>query len=276
MVIAMELTAKELAYLELYKGLDEGIKVLHPEAPEGYEWIYTMQYNYETINTFLTFIATKDIRLLKKVRIKNLDNILDMIITLSDVACRYAFENPLYYQNLYRYENRKNLENYELDGLTLSFKSTSKSESEASVFDYPNTKGLKFRAFGFIPYIDVDKIVKTNLFSDEKEILFPPFVGAFLSSETERDYRGEYPVVQLFDSFDDGDQYSTEAYKTAFNTVKDSFIEELKECKEKSEVSSELSTYCQLLFSYLYNTTRVNYKKYADMYNLQNGEDLKK
>lgn len=144
---------------------------------------------------------------------------------------------------------------------------------EATVFNYPNSKGLKIRVSDFITYIDVDKIVKTNIFSDEKEILFPPFVGAFLSGEIEKDYIREYPVVQLNDSFEDGDQYTAQAYKIYIDTIKDEFSKELKKCKENKEVSSELSTYCQLLFSYLYNMARANYKKYADMYNLNNGED---
>lgn len=272
----MELTKKEMAYLELYKGLDEGVEYLHPEANKDFRWFYGMEYNYRNINSFLSFIFSKEPKLLEHINIINLDNIMDMIFTISDVACRYALENPVMPYHLYRMENRNNLNNYGEGGMTTSFKSTSKSNSEITVFQEDNSIALTFDTEGYVPYIDVDRIVRTSVFSDEKEILFPPCVGGSFTGIEEEQHGIHFTGVQLYDEFNESDYIDPESNRQLYEQIKKDFLKELDECKKTGEVSDNLRTYCSVVSSYVYSNLRQMYKKYARVYAEQNSQGFTK
>ena len=272
----MELTRKELSYLELYKGLEEGVDYLHPNVKEDFRWFYGIEYNYQSVNSFLSFIFSKDPALLKNVNVRYLDNVIDMVFTLSDVACRYALENPIMPYYLYRMENKNNLNNYGEGGMTTSFKSTSKSNSEIMVFQDDNSVGLTFDTEGFVPYIDVDKIVRTSVFSDEKEILFPPCVGGSFSG-TEEDHHGiHFTGVKLSDEFSESDYFDPESSKQLYERTKNDFLKELEACRKTGEVSDDLRSCCSIMSSYIYSHLREMYHKYAEIYNKQNVEGFTK
>ena len=272
----MELTKKELAYLELYKGIDEGIDYLKPEVDEGMRWFYAIDYNYQNINSLVNFVFTKDPSLLKNLHVWHLDEMLDMVFTISDVACRYALENPVMPYYLYRMENKNNLNNYEEGGMTLSFKSTSKSNSEVLVFQGNDEVGLTFDIDGFVPYIDVDKIVRTTVFSDEKEILFTPCVQGYFTGESEEHHNVKYAGVMLKDDFAGEELSDPEQTKALYESIKKDFQKELYEAGKTGEVSDNLKNYCSVVASYIYSNLRSMYHKYAQIYEQQHAQGFTK
>jgi len=269
----MKLTPKELDYLELYKGIHGAGKNLFPNAKEDSLWFYTIGLNYKAVNSFLTFVFDKTPALISDINVRDLDYIMDMIFTLSDVACRYALENPeIDYRKLYRMEHKNNLNNYGEGGMTLSFKSTSKSSGEVEVFNTENSVGLAFDIDGYVPYIDVDNIVRSSVFSDEREILFPPCVVGMLNGQEEvAGYDRHFAGVTLCDNFEDGEYLDTESYKASYEIAKPYFKAEIEKANETGEISPELSTYCTVVSSYIYSRLREMYNKYANVYKENHG-----
>ena len=202
----MELTEKEIGYLELYKGKSKGIKRLDLDINEKLEGYYSYVFEFQNLNRFMNFLATKNPLLMENMYTKMfgrdfLDNIIDMILTISDISCRYALDNRQYYDCLFRFENKNNLKDYEEGNSTNCFKSTSTSDSESSVFNRPDTIGLVFKTNDFIPHIYIDEIIDSNEFSDEKEILFPPFIRGVLTGKKEKHHYWEFYEVTINDSF---------------------------------------------------------------------------
>ena len=264
----MELTPKELAYLELYKGKNSGLEVIRPDIKPDMRWFYELDYGYKNVNSLLSFIYSKNPELMKHITpLPNIGELVDMTFTLSDVACRYAIEHPFPDYHLYRMEHKNNLNNYLEGGMTTSFKSTSKSKSEVEVFDYPNHVGLSFDTDGFVPYIDVDRIVTGTVFNDEKEILFPPCIGGSFSGFKEDVYGKEFSNVVLDDEYKDGVDLD---YEELYQLAKSKFPSEFYECRNKGEVSDNLKAYCTVIGSYIYANLRKMYKQYYDMYKDKN------
>lgn len=259
----MELTKKELGYLELYKGLPEGLKYIKPELDESIGWFYQLNYSNNTINCFLNFIFTKDANLLKDVDISDLNDTLDMIFTISDVACRYALENPDINYRLFRYEHINNMDNYGRGNMTFSFKSTSRSDSESTVFNYPNTKGICIDTINYVPYIDVDHIVRSSPLSDEKEFLFPPCIKSMTTGQVDHLHGKDYENVVLIDYFNEN--YDTDG-RAAVDSVEHDFVSELFKCKSNKEVSDRMISYCDIVGKHIYNTLRNMYHNYAMEY----------
>lgn len=269
----MKITDKELAYLELYKGIEDAFSIIRPDISKDMCWYYATDYHYKQVNSLMTFIYTKDPNLLKELVITDVDGVLDMIFTLSDVACRYAIEKKTMPYHLYRMEHKNNLNNYGMGGMMLSLKSTSKSKSEVSVFESNDTVGLSFDCNGFIPYIDVDNIVRTNVFSDEKEILFPPCIGSTITGNKENVYGKEFTNILLNDSF--SDTYDSN-YKELYDSIKKDFITELHKCSRNGIVSDNLNSYCTVIGSYIYSNLRNMYNKYSKIYTEMYNNDLSK
>ncbi len=271
----MELTDKELGYLELYKEKKDGIKRLNLNINEKLEDYYSIIFGYQNINRFMNFLATKNPQLMEKLNIDKFqkdffENLLDMIYTISDIAGRYALENDQYHDELFRYENKENLKDYEEGYSTCSFKSTSTSDVESTVFNKPDTVPLVFKTEGFVPHINIDSIVDTNIFSDEKEVLFPPFIKGILTGEKEKHNLWEFYEVRIDDSFslfDEEDAYTD--YKQMFNSIKEDFTNEFNNCKKNKIVSEKLKTYCDITYKYLYRTIREMYMDYNAKYRLR-------
>jgi len=261
----VEITNKELAYLKLYKGKDEGIKYLYPDAEEEMYWYYAIDYNYNNINSLINFVFTKNPNLLKNLSVWRLDEMLDMVFTLSDFACRFAIENPREFGNLYRMEHKDNLNNYAADGMMTSFKSTSKSNSEVTVFEDNNSVGLKFETEGFIPYIDIDKIVKGTVFADEKEIIFPPCIQGNITGEKVNYYNNDFICVKLQDDFE-MESYNCENSKALYEQIKTDFVNEMTKAIKTGDVSPKLNEYCQIVSTYIYQTLRHMYNNYYKIY----------
>ena len=272
----MKLTPKELGYLELYKGIDAGIDAIRPDVKPEQRWFYAVDYNYSNVNNLINFAFTKDPNLLKHLHVWDLERVLDMVFTISDVACRYAIENPQMPYYLYRMENRNNLNNYEEGGMTLSFKSTSKSNSEVLVFQDRDAVGLTFDTEGFVPYIDVDRIVRGSVFSDEKEILFPPCIQGHFTGTSEEHHGVNYAGVQLYDTFEKERITTPEQAKKLFDHVKGKIVGEIMDCEKKGEVSENLKTYCSVLATYIYSNLRSMYHKYANIYEQKYGHGFTK
>lgn len=268
-MIYVELTNKELGYLELYKGKEEGIKYLYPNIKENMYWYYAIDYKYKNINSFINFVFTLNPKLLKDMIVWNMDGILDMIFTLSDVACRYALENPITFTNLYRMEHKDNLNSYDAGGMTMSFKSTSKSNSEVTVFEEKDSVGLKFETEGFIPYIDIDRIINGSIFSDEKEVVFPPCIQSYFTGEKENHHHIDFTCLKLQDDFKT-DWNSFETDKTVFEQIKKDFVNEMNMAIKTGVVTEKLTEYCQLVSTYIYQTLRNTYQKYANYYQNNN------
>ena len=146
-------------------------------------------------------------------------------------------------------------------------KSSSKSNSEIAVFDKPDHVGLTFDTEGFIPYIDVDNIVRSSVFSDEKEILFPPCVGGSFTGTSEDHHGIHFTGVKLHDEFSESDYFDPESSRQLYEKTKKDFLKELHECREKGEVSDNLRTYCSVVASYVYSHLREMYNKYSRVYN---------
>lgn len=208
-----------------------------------------------------------NVKLLSELNMPDLDGQLDMIITLSDVACRYALENPkIYYDYLYRMESDYNKNNYGEENMTLSFKSTSKSGSEVFTFNYEGTYGMAFKVDGFVPYIDIDKVIDGGIFSDEKEILFPPFLNNYITGDFITSYKTYNKSFQEVVLHDDYEENVGDNSISISDEVKSSFYTELSKCKKSKEISPELKTYCSYIGLALYSKIRTMYKKYNDVY----------
>ena len=200
----MECTKKELGYLELYKGIEEGMDLVSPDLSETLKFYYSTSYNYKNVNALLSFVFSKDPKLLDEMEpLPRLNLSLDMAFTLSEMACKYALDNPVMMNHLYRMENENNLNNYMEGGMTTSFKSTSKSKSEILEFNRPGNVGLSVDVVGFIPYLDVDEIARGTIFSDEKEILFPPCVSGMFTGLKESANGVNFQNVCFRDDFED-------------------------------------------------------------------------
>ena len=271
----MELTEKEIGYLELYKGKSKGIKKLDLIINEKLEGFYSYVFEYQNINRFMNFLATKDPLLMENMytdifKRDFLENIIDMIFTISDIACRYALDNRQYYDCLFRFENKNNLKDYEEGNSTNSFKSTSTSDSESSVFNKPDTIPLVFKTNDFIPHIHIDEIIDINEFSDEKEILFPPFIRGILTGKKEKHNYWEFHEVRIDDSFSifDEEQDFTN-YGQMFDSIKADFTNELNNCKKNKIVSDKLKSYCDIIYKYLYTKIREMYIDYSIEYKLR-------
>jgi hypothetical protein len=260
----MEFTEKEVGYLELYKGIEDAMQVVRPDLSEVKRFYYSTSYNYKNINALLSFIFSKDPKLLDKMEIlPRLNLSLDMVFALSEMACKYALENPVMMNHLYRMENENNLNNYMEGGMTTSFKSASKSKSEVLEFNTPGNVGVSIDVIGFVPYLDVDAIVRGSVFSDEKEILFPPCVSGMFTGLKENANGVNFQNVNLRDDFEDKLDYD---YSSEFEIASKKFAGEVMECRKTGEVSEELSTYCTAIGSYIYARLRNMYNKYHEMY----------
>lgn len=257
----MELNKREKAYLSLYKGDENAIDVLLPNVDEELRLLYAVDYNYKQVNTFINFILTKNPNLLNDVSIMDIDGVMDMIFTLSDVACRYALIHPLMAYHLYRMENKNNIEDYN-NGMTMSFKSCSESFSETSVFRDNDSVGITIDTVGYIPYIDVDNIIDSRHFSDEKEVIFPPCIKTINTGAVEKKYNGDYINMVLEDDF--SELLGVEDI-SSYAEAKNNFKSELDKCKKENRVSETLTSYCMTIGLYMYAHLRNMYNKYAKM-----------
>ena len=162
-------------------------------------------------------------------------------------------------------EHRNNLNDYSVGGITTSFKSTSISNSEVTVFEDANSVGLKFETKGFVPYIDIDRIIDGYYFSDEKEVIFPPCIHGYLTGEKENQHHIDFACVRLQDDFS-AEYYDTETSKTLFEQIKKDFVREMNKAIKSGEITEELSKYCQVVSTYIYQNLRNMYNKYAEIY----------
>jgi hypothetical protein len=268
----MELTEKERIYLELYKGINQnGMDALHPEMNPNLRAVYSHLYSHNNINAFINFVnkPTKD--LLQKVIVDEVDGMTDMVLTLSDLACRNALEHPLAAEELYRMENTNNLHNYDEEGTLTSFKSTSKSDQEVQIFNKPDTVGLSFTTEGYIPYIDVDKVIKPSYFSDEGEILFPPGIKGSFTGNSTTSNGTHFTEVKLKDDFE---KEHNDPNKTnfAYYAKQKELVAEVLACRSTNNISDKLITDCNIVANYMNTKLRNMYSTYKEFYEKQQGQ----
>ena len=264
----MALTNKELAYLEIYKNsnAEEAVQKIHPEMDSIYAFLYTGSINYRNINIFLSFISDPDSVPYKDVNIRYIEDMIDMIKSIIHASCEYALSNPLRQKYLYRFENENNVPAYERRELN-SFKSTSASSSEATVFDYPNTTSFAYEVnTGFIPHVSIDSVIDGGMFSDEKEILFPPFLHIFLTEEYNDTHSGPYRIARIEDHFDDESFINQEELDRLYQDAI-SKVEHIHNRDQKAGiVSEELSNTTFVIYNYLREYARNMFREYKQKY----------
>lgn len=266
----MNFDEKELTYLNLYKGNDvEKLEIFCQNSiPNALNKkllpFANLYFSHTQINSLVNFLFTNDLELLDNICIKtDIDNTLDMVFTLSNIACRYALNNPLHVATLYRAEHKKNFKNYALGNMSLSFNSTSKKKSETSVFQDDDTINLKVNTSGFVPYIPVDVILKSGVFSDEAEILFPPCIKCIVNSN-DNENKVTFTDDHILNGEDNVSQIIPKI-KELYNNIKERFNEELYECQKKKIVSDNLKKYCEIVRTYMFINLRNMYNYYSHM-----------
>ena len=266
----MELTEKEKMYLKIYKGADDDyLKQYETSNMEPLERLNIrlryIQLWYKNINVFLNFIKNPDANNFKNLIVEDVGEIVDMIKTLIDVACKASLYYPIQ-DCYYRYENIQNLNSYK-DGLLSNFKSTSWNVSSAEEFKKNNAALLEYNINGFCPFIPVDKMIDGGLFSDEHEFLFPPYLDCNIHDNN---------VEVGFSDKEDIDETDYNLYNMMFLlSTKDNFNEQFNKDKSAGKVSEELREYCENILQYLYTYARLNYRVYEQEYMNQNNESKK-
>ena len=180
---------------------------------------------------------------------------IDMIKSLIDVASRSS-------GNLYtnhRVENKNNFSDY--NGTNSTFKSTSRKSydsGETKFFETPDSIVIYFDEGGFCPYIDVDRLIASEM-GDEGEILLPPFLQTSLTQTDE----GEYYTQFSYTPYDYDPAQMGELYDSLFDLGKPEFVEEFKKFNSTGEISENLLTYMGML---RYSLQTYANKRYSEAY----------
>jgi len=272
----MTISDKERAYIEIYKGNDDkSVRKIYPDIPEGTEWYYATDLSYNNVNHFLNFIADPDSVPFDKVSLYHIEDMVEMVKALIHVSCEYALERPQPKEILYRFENSRNIPSYEKGELP-SLKSTSKSSSESTVFDYQNAVALAFKTEGFCPFLSVDDVIDGGVFSDEKEILFPPFIKVQLTDDYSYTRSGDFQIVKVKDDFkEEGYIDKNQLEELYIDTMKNIEKTYYRDRKNK-EVSEELSNQTFVIYNYLREYARNMFREYKQKYEQKHQKEAEK
>ncbi len=257
----MELTKREKAYLEFYKGenIEEALYEWKGELSFHEKGFYLVQLTSGIINAFLNFLNNPKDSTLASLDVYKLDMILMMIMTLSEVACKCALEDvDTSGKPLYRYEHQDNIESYDKEYLC-GFKSTSYSCETVEAFNDGEKTLLEFYMNGFCPYIPVNKLTNQGMLNDEHECLFPPYINCHINGNNVDLYLDEQNDLYDIKAFDEAEK---------------SFVEQLNEDKKNGVVSDKLKEYCKHINTFLKYSIKSLYQKYNNIYN-ENKESIK-
>lgn len=261
---SFEITDRQLNFLKYYKSVADDNNISN-----------STYFGYKNINLFLNFLANPSDNLLDKIEITDIKSMIECIKTFIDISCEYALSNDYIDRKLYRYENKDNINGYKNGKLT-SLKSTS-NKATTIRYNFSNSEQvpLVFKVAGFCPYIKIDDIIKTNLFSNEEEYLLPPYVNCILTDQYENHYseRDElYRIGIIKDDYKDANPNKMiEEYHKYFDCV-DSFRNLFIKDSENGKVSEELRNVANTINEYLSEYAKCQYflykvksdKKYYD------------
>ena len=258
---------RTLSFLRIYKGgeVDSDLEEIFPDSPLAF--FAGTSLDFSNINRFMNFLENPRGVNLKGLYADHLDEMVEMVKSLVDLSCEYALNNGNVDRVVYRYEDMRNLKGYQ-NGYLTSLKSTSdKARTIAFTFGSDYTNPFLYKANGFCPYMEVEKILGECNFSNEDEYIFPPFIKCELTDEYEEDYNKTdyYRVVNIKDDYEDGD-YDLDSLSSAFESVKDRFEVKFGEDKKNGVVSDELCELSSHIRNYLKGYSRNKYKEYYELY----------
>ena len=248
----MNLTDKEKYYLEMYKDVND-INYANMKPMDAAK---IRQLNYKNINMLLNFINNPDSINIQNIIYYDIDEMIEMIKSLINIACKCASTYDLPYECLYRYENNANIRNYDEDKI-VGFKSASSSRGEVEIFKERNNTLLEYRIDGFCPFIPIDKIINGKELSDEHEVIFPPYLNCIRNGNNVEIKYDEQDINEHDLMFEEM-HYMFE--------IKDEFSKVFWQDWRNNKVSDELRKFCRDINKYLSLYAKYNYMKYKELY----------
>lgn len=202
----VEYTEKELSFLRQYtcRTTDDDYVYGQRGWNETYKKFGINANRYSVINAFLYSggrTLPYDVN-----NGEDLRELLDVIESLYSLACKYGSTHRIP-KTLYREEGftEDMVTAYAKNGsqptewVTDSFKSCSTNRAETDVFKTKNSHKLCIRTDELIsgdrniPFIDVERLLPSHYFSDEKEIIIPPFISMLIYSMS-KDSSNDYEI----------------------------------------------------------------------------------
>ena len=264
----MYLSDEDHAFLNIYKGAndEEKLKIVFDD-----KFSYVKSLSYENLNKFLNFLSNPNVDLLNDVDFSETSKMIDMTVSLINIAGKYSSTFGPIKRVLYRTENIANLSGYESGELT-SMKSTSSRDDIAKKhFNYPNSEQIVYKVYGYCPYICVEKCLGTMVNGNEAEYLFPPFIKCKIKDEKYFSKNG-YTFNKIIEIEDD---FSTEEINDKIVTDEelDIIIDKFKQMvifdKNNGKISEETKILADIINSNLRAYARYKYNTYKGLYEIE-------
>lgn len=256
---------RALAFLRIYKGVETDEDLANVFSSSAYGFLTKTFLNYRNINLFLNFLSNPNSVSIMDLKICNVDEMIEMIESFVDVSCEYALNDGNLDRVLYRYEDKRNINGY-TDGSFSSIKSAScKPRTIKYTFGSDFTVPLAYQVYGFCPYIKIDDVLGTSLFSNEEEYIFPPFIGCELTDDYVNDYQDtdSFRIISVKDDYLGVDSAKLEESFHIFNSCKKDFQEVFRRDRKNGFVSDELLELSKNVHDYLRNYARNKYHIYS-------------
>lgn len=271
------LTHEMCAYIRIYKGSknDDDFKLLYGDDSNSLEM--SLLLSNKNLNKFLNFLNNPSDELLSDTEFSDVNKLLDMVTTLIEVSADYAYVFGPIGRVLYRAEDMRNMPGYDVGELS-SMKSTTAKEAVATdTFNYPNTKKLIYKVYGFCPYILVENCVDGKYFGGEEEYLFPPFVKCQIKDEQVVTRYGSTfdKVVEIYDDFSFEEDNEMSVSGDELDTLIQNFEQRVLDDKVNGRVSDTTKNLAKILNHNLRQFARNKYARYKLSYECDKEYDEK-